>query len=57
VSQAGKTGVHHTKERIGGEMLTYVRRNDGHGIPCHENIASFKSGRLFASGCTKGQVL
>jgi hypothetical protein len=57
VSQAGKTGVHQAKERISGEMLTYVRRNDGHGIPCHENIALFKSGRIFTSGFTKGQVI
>jgi hypothetical protein len=57
IRQAGKTGVHQAKERIGGEMLTYVRRNDGHGIPCHENIASFKSGGIFASGFTKGQVI
>jgi|RhiMetdeSRZDD1v2_1073273.scaffolds.fasta_scaffold118076_4 hypothetical protein len=39
------------------EPAPYVRRNDGHGIPCHENIALFKCGRIFASGFTQGQVI
>jgi hypothetical protein len=25
------------KERIGREMLPYLRRHDGHEKPCHEN--------------------
>ena len=59
IRQAGKTGVHQAKERIGGEeCLPYVRRNDGSWTyPVTQNIASFKSGGIFASGFTKGQVI
>src|SRR5713101_4307319 len=50
-----KAAVNQPKERIGGQMLTYLRRNDGHGKPHHENIKSFKSGGIFAFLFTKGQ--
>src|SRR6267378_8469185 len=50
-----KAAVHQPKERIGGQMLPYLRRNDGHGKPRHENIKLFKSGGIFASRFTKGQ--
>src|SRR6266568_3695949 len=53
--QAGKAAVHQAKERIGGQMLTSLRRNDGHGKPHHEKIKAFKSGGIFASLFTKGQ--
>ena len=53
--QAGKAAVHQAKERIGGQMLTYLRRDDGHGKPRHETLKSFKSGSIFASLFTKGQ--
>src|SRR4030095_9072501 len=51
----GKAVANQAKERIGGQMLTYLRRQDGHGIPRHENLKSFKSGGIFASRFTKGQ--
>src|SRR5262249_40383798 len=38
--QAGKTAVHQAKQCIGGQMLTYLWRNDGHGKPRHENLKS-----------------
>src|SRR3989442_641334 len=38
--QAGKPAVPKAKERISGEMLPYVRCNDGHGTPHHNNITS-----------------
>src|SRR6266849_1845829 len=50
-----KAAVNQPKERIGGQMLTYLRRNDGHGKPHHANIKSFKSGGIFASLFTRGQ--
>jgi hypothetical protein len=56
IGKAGKTAVHQAKERISGQMLTSLRRNDGHGQPHHENLKSFKSGGIFASMFTKGQV-
>ena len=37
IGQAGKAASDQMKERIGGEMLTDVRRHDGHGKPHHEN--------------------
>src|SRR6184192_935825 len=50
-----KAAVNQPKERIGGQMLTYLWCNDGHGKPRHENITSFKSGGIFASRFTKCQ--
>jgi hypothetical protein len=50
-----KAAVNQPKERIGGQMLPDLRRNDGHGKPHHENITSFTSGGIFASLFTKGQ--
>jgi hypothetical protein len=50
-----KAAVNQPKERIGGQMLTYLWCNDGHGKPRHENITSFKSGGIVASRFTKCQ--
>ncbi len=50
-----KAAVNQPKERIGGQMLTYLWCNDGHRKPRHENITSFKSGGIFASRFTKCQ--
>ena len=53
--QGGQTAAHQAKERIGGQILTYLWRNDRHGKPRHENRKAFKSGGIFALGFTKSQ--
>src|SRR5262249_56980149 len=37
VWDVGEAAADDVKERIGREMLPYVRRHDGHGQPRHEN--------------------
>jgi hypothetical protein len=47
--QAGQAASNQAKERIGGQMLSYVWRHDGQGTPRHEHLKSFKSG-VFSHG-------
>jgi hypothetical protein len=54
--KAGKTAVPQAQERIGGERLTDMWRNDGHGTPCHENIPLCKAGVFSPLGLRKASA-